>query len=137
MADHLKKPELAREWLQRVDEGGRSELELKAVYQLVQHFRKIEHLKTASTRLYRVLKRNLPRTSKWFAIFNFERAEVLQIRAGNNNELQFWKNSLAHYRLVLKGKKLKETERLQGISRKRAQEIADYLEALKASGSGG
>ena len=109
-------------------------MELQAVYLQVQHLREIGHLKTASTRLYKVLKRNLPLSSRWFAIFNFERAEVLQIRAGNTNEGQFWKNSLKRYKLVLKGKKLKETERMRTISRKRAQEIEAYLKAMKASG---
>jgi len=133
MAERLKKPELWLEWLGRVDEGGRSDLELEAVYLQVQHFREIGHLKTASTRLYRVLKRNLPLSSRWFTIFNFERAEVLQIRAGNTNELQFWKNSLKRYKLVLKGKKLKVTENLRKTSRKRAKEIEAYLKALQAS----
>jgi hypothetical protein len=34
---------------------------------------------------------------------------------------------------VLRGKKLKETEQLHTISRKRAQEIEAYLKALKTS----
>ena len=133
MAEYLKKTELALEWLEQVDEGGRSDLELQAIYLQVQHFREIGHLKTASTRLYKVLKRNLPLSSRWFAIFNYERAEVLQLRAGNTNEVQFWKNSLKRYKLVLRGKKLKETEQLHTISRKRAQEIEAYLKALKTS----
>ena len=133
MAEYLKKTELALEWLEQVDEGGRSDLELQAIYLQVQHFREIGHLKTASTRLYKVLKRNLPLSSRWFAIFNYERAEVLQLRAGNTNEVQFWENSLKRYKLVLRGKKLKETEQLHTISRKRAQEIEAYLKALKTS----
>ena len=133
MAEYLKKTELALEWLEQVDEGGRSDLELQAIYLQVQHFREIGHLRTASTRLYKVLKRNLPLSSRWFAIFNYERAEVLQLRAGNTNEVQFWENSLKRYKLVLRGKKLKETEQLHTISRKRAQEIEAYLKALKTS----
>ena len=133
MAEYLKKTELALEWLEQVDEGGRSDLELQAIYLQVQHFREIGHLRTASTRLYKVLKRNLPLSSRWFAIFNYERAEVLQLRAGNTNEVQFWKNSLKRYKLVLRGKKFKETEQLHTISRKRAQEIEAYLKALKTS----
>ena len=133
MAEYLKKTELALEWLEQVDEGGRSDLELQAIYLQVRHFREIGHLKTASTRLYKVLKRNLPLSSRWFAIFNYERAEVLQLRAGNTNEVKFWENSLKRYKLVLRGKKLKETEQLHTISRKRAQEIEAYLKALKTS----
>jgi len=47
--------------------------------------------------------------------------------------VQFWENSLKRYKLVLRGKKLKETEQLHTISRKRAQEIEAYLKALKTS----
>ena len=120
--DKLKDTPKAASWFQKVDQGGISELEMQAVWNVAEY----ESPAKAMKRLEQAVNRKKLDT-KWKLLFHYQLGVLYQ------NQEQ-WKKALAHYQKASQQKSIpQELQPYISESQKQAHAIQNYLKQLEAS----
>ncbi len=124
LQNKLNRKDLALAWYEKVDEGGVSDQELFAVLSASVLESQAEKLDAARLRLQETVRRDIPKSSRYYVELHFQLAQVLQMQ-------EQWEAALQQYQVVVQAPESASTQGFQANARQRAQEIENYLNELK------
>jgi tetratricopeptide (TPR) repeat protein len=119
----LENPESARIWWDKVDQGGTSQKEIAAVYELAKMDGAIGKTDSAILRLESLITRPVPKNTQWFVLVHYQLAALY-------HTLEKFPDALRHYQEVAEHPEVKGLEQYKDLSNKTALQIEAYLAQL-------
>ncbi len=120
----LQQPEQALQWWEQADQGGTSNAELEAGFELAKADINAGRSDSALLRLQNLARRELPPASQWFVLIHY------QLAALHHTQEQY-PEALEHYRMVATHPGVKGLEEYHSSSKELADAIAKYLAQLE------
>ncbi len=120
----LENPESARIWWEKVDQGGTSQEEIAAIYELAKMDGAIGKTDNAIRRLESLVTRPVPKNTQWFVLVHYQLAALY-------HTLEQFPNALQHYQEVAEHPEVKGLEQYRDLSNKTALQIEAYLAQLQ------
>ncbi len=120
---HLKQTKKAREWLAKTDQGGVTEEELNALWQLSELDRS-KKPKEATRYLAKAAARPIAKSSQWYILLNYQLALLY-------HEQEQWQKAKIHYDRVAKMEAAPKYAQYQEAAKQNSTEITTYLKSLQ------
>ena len=120
----LENPESARIWWEKVDQGGVSQEEIAAVYELAKMDGSAGKTDSAIQRLESLVARPVPKNTQWFVLVHYQLAALY-------HTLEQFPDALQHYQEVAAHPEVKGLEQYRDLSNKTALQIEAYLAQLQ------